>query len=499
MSTSLYNVEVEAHTLALLIQYPDVWGDFYLIDESDYSKVNRSIYSLLKGQLSQTPPASVSPLVIAERAKGYSITVEGVDIYDYLEGLRIRFVQKQDAPALARELKRLSVRRQLVEKAASVQKTLIANPNATFEEMSGTVEKTLSSITTEYCKPEVYDVLGENMIGAVEKRADNPVDPSQMLYQGPIASINKTVGPLIFPGSFTTVIARTAVGKSSLGFFWCVYVAERYNLPLLWLDAAEMTVEQLQMRAVCCLSEGRIPLWAVRSGEWRNNPAWLKIVRNEVWPRVRKIQMYYKNVGGMSPKEKISFIRRFYYSKVGRNQFLIIGDDYLKGVEALSKQSAEYQALGYYVGDVKTLVTDEINAGYWTSLQGNRSIISAGKKASELQDSGEMGAGISDRVVQQSTNALLMRPKVVEELAQENSLFGNLVLKKAKIREGYGREYEKLIRPIKTPSGSFVENYWHIDGSNFFYRDKGLHSEAMEILGHTQVKMGGASTPSPGL
>ena len=286
------------------------------------------------------------------------------------------------------------------------------------------------------------------------------------------------------------------MGKSSFGFYYCVWVAEKFSLPLLWLDSAEMTVEQLQMRAVCCLSEGKIPLWAVRSGEWRKNPVWRQLVHDEIWPRVKRISMSYKNVGMMSPKEKVAFIRRFYYSKVGRSNFLIIGDDYLKGIESLSKNSAEYQALGYYVGAVKSLVTDDINAGYWTAIQGNRSIITAGKKMSELQDSGEQGASISDRVVQQATNAFLMRYKIPEELANEHGLFGNIVLKKAKLREGYGRDYEKIARPIKLPNGSFTENYWHLQSTNFHYTDKGLHSDAMEALGQTAAGAGGTGTSS---
>lgn len=492
-SLAEYNLEIENGVLSLLIQFgPEVWGDFYLINESDFSKALRPLWQVIAQQLSQTPPASVSPMVLAERLKGYSVMLDGAfEVYPYLEGLRLRFVQKGDAAGLARELKRVSVRRELIKKVEETKRELVTRPNATFEEMTGIVERGLSSVSTDYYKPDVHEVMSEAIIRTVEDRADHPIDPSEMLYQGPLQSMNKTVGPLIFPGSFTTVIARTATGKSSFGFFYCISVAERYQLPLLWLDAAEMTVEQLQMRAVCCFSEGRIPLWAVRSGEWRNNPAWSKIIRNEVWPRVRKLSMTYKNVGGMSPIEKINFIRRFYYNKVGRGRFLIIGDDYLKGVESLSKNTAEYQALGFYVGDVKTLVTDEINAGYWTSLQGNRSGIVTGKRLSEIQDSGEASAGISDRVVQQSTNAFLMRFKVTEELAKENNLFGNMVLKKAKIREGYGKDYETIMRPVKLPSGGFIDNYWHLQTTNFFYLDKGLHSDAMQVLGHGRVAMGG--------
>ena len=491
-SSSLFAPDVEGNSIALLLKHPDAWGEFYLNDREDYSPVHRPIWDHIKIALDSSPQGSVDPLLLSERMKANGIAqlLGGGVPYDYISGLKdSRSVEKVQASFYAKELKRLRVRRELIVKLDTARRELLGKANYSFEEMTSLVEQALSTITTDYHKPDVYEVLGERIIETVEKRADNPVDPSDMLYQGPFASINKTLGPLIFPGSLTTIIARTGQGKSTFAFFYCVWVAEKYKLPLLWLDAAEMTVEQLQMRAVCCFSEGRIPLWAVRSGEWRKNPAWSKIIRNEIWPRVRAIEMHYKNVGSMSPKEKVSFIRRFYYNKVGRSRFLIVGDDYLKGVEALGKNSQEYQAMGYYIQAVKTLISDEIDAGYWTSIQGNRSIISSGKKLSEINDSGEQGASLSDRIIQQSTNGLLLRFKVTEELAAEKNLFGNTVLKKAKLREGYGKDYEKFVRPIRLDSGAFVENYFHLDNKSFFYLDKGLHSDALQILGKTTADL----------
>lgn len=503
--TAGYNQEVEANSFANLLRYgTEVWPEYHLNDREDYSFAHRPIWDIIKAQLDQVPQGSLDPLLLSTKLAGLGITAleGGFSPFDYIEGLKSRFVAKEEAGNYARELKRFRVRRDLITKLDSARRELVGKPNATFDEMTGLVERSLTEVNTDYCKQEVVEVMGDNLIRTVEERAANPIKPEEMLYMGPFDSINRTIGPAIFPGSLALIIARTGVGKSSLSFYWCVYVAERYGLPLLWLDAAEMTVEQLQMRAVCCLSEGRVPLWAVRSGEWDKDKKWSKIIRQEVWPRVKRINMVYRNVGGLSPKEKIRFLRRFYYNKVGKGNFLLIGDDYIKAVEAMaSKNAAEWQAAGYYIGDVKTLITDEIEAGYWSSLQGNRSAITQGKKASEIVDSGEAGASISDRIIQQATNGWLMRYKVPEELAREKNLFGNIVLKKAKLREGYGRDYEKIARPIKVPGGTgFIENYWNLEGQSFAYRDKGLHSDALAMLGQASVDMaqpaqGGSQSP----
>lgn len=492
---ALYDQEVEANTAALLLKHgAEIWGEFQMTDTTDWSKPYQPIWDIIHLQLSSTPQGTLEPMLLASKMAGMGHThlEGGFEVLPYLEGLLNRFPAKEKASDYARELKRLRVRRDLIVKAEETKQKLIKDRNASFEEMTGIVEKGLTSIATTYSRQDTIEVMGDDLIRTVEERAAKPVKPEDMLYMGPFESINRTIGPAIPDGGggLALLIARTGGGKSSLSFFWCVYMAERYGLPLLWLDAAEMTVEQLQMRAVCCLSGGRVPLWAVRSGEWDKDPKMRKIVREEVWPRVKRIQMAYRNVGSMSPAEKISFIRRYYYNKVGKDNFLLIGDDYIKGVQAMAgAKVAEWQSAGYYIGDVKTLITDEIRAGYWTSLQGNRAAITQGKKVSEIQDSGEAGASISDRIIQQATVAWFMRYKVPEEMAKENSMFGNVVLKKAKLREGYGRDYEKIARPVKLPEGGVVENYWHLDTRNFHYRDCGLHSDVLAALGQTSLDM----------
>lgn len=492
---NLFSVEIEAQILSTILQHPITWGEFHLVDRNDWSIAHQPLYDLLALQLNSAPTGSVTPLVLSEKGKGLGIgTLQGgFEIYPYLEGLTTRFCEAKDATHLARELKRLTVRREQIARLESARKKLVETPGISFEEMDALSTRALSEINTAYHKPDVVELFATMEVN-IEARADNPIDPDAQLYQGPIPSINRTIGPIIFPGSFTCTIARTATGKSAFSFYYCVLTAERYNLPLLWLDAGEMTLEQIQMRAVSALSEGKVPLWMVRTGEWRKHPTMTKLVR-ALWPRVKKLRLFYHNTSGMTPKEKVAFMRRFHYSQVARDEFLIICEDYLKGVEALGRDRQEYQAVGYYVSDTKGLVTNEINAGYWSTLQSNRSGISKGKKVEEMQDN-EGSASLSDRIAWECTNQFFMRFKEPVELAKERSLFGNVVLKPTKTREGYGREYEKILRPVKLANGSFATNHFNLGFSQFSYTDHGLHSEAMVVLGEapTDLSDGKAKT-----
>lgn len=488
-STALHNVEIEAGCIATILQYPDTYGDFYLIDQGDFSETHRPLWQVLVQQLTQSPPASVAPMVLADKLKGYGAVLQGFEPYDYLEALRIKFVQRTDAPGMARELKRLSTRRDLIGKMDTARRELVGKPDATFEDMTKMVEKGLTSVQTEYYKPEVTEVMG-GMIEVIEARAAKPLTAEDAGFLGPFPSINSTIGSICYPSAYVVIGARSASGKSSLGWFYQTYLLEKYpQTHLLHLDAAEMPYEELCWRAVCCMSEGRIPYWAIYRGEWAKNPAWAKLIRNELWPRAQKMvgRMSYKNIGMMSPQEQISFIRRYYFNKVGRGNHLLLHYDYLKGMESFNKTS-EYQAIGNFVNAQKALITEEITASIWTSVQNNRMGIVNGKKVSDVNDS-EEAFSLSDRILQMSTHSFSMRFKLPEELAAEMNLFGSIRLSPLKKRQLLGERFQEMITPLKLENGKFANNYFNLDSKAFWYSDKGSLKHMLEVLGKGQVKM----------
>ncbi len=490
---SLYSVEVEAHSLALLLQHPVTWGDFHMVDRGDYSKAHQPLYDILSLHLNATPPKSVAPIMLADGLKGLSVTTleGGFAPLEYLEGLLTRYVEAKDSTHLARELKRLTVRRQLIEKMEAARKELVAAPNVSFADMSALVERNLTSVNTEYHQGDQFVKVFDRFKEVNEERAANPIDASKMGWMGPFPLMNKTLGAVLDKGLFVTVGARTGNQKSALGFHYHVAMAELHKLPVLILDCGEMTRDRIRDRAACCLSKGRIPLWAVKSGEWAQNKQWADIMRGEIYPRVDKIVplIDYINIGDLSPREKLSTIRRFYYNRIGRGNPVCLLDDYLKGVEALGKNTAEHQAIGYYVQSVKSLITSEIPASFWTSVQNNKTAIYQGKAAKDIVDS-EDNMGLSDRIIQQSDWGFILRYKVAEELAAEKSLFGNMRLTPCKFRELLGKDYMKALRPVKLPNGKMATSFYHLDSRDFYFTEMGDLRSSMEVLGNAQVDLG---------
>lgn len=497
-TASLFNVDVECNSLAILLKHPDQWGEFHLIDPSDYSEAHRPIFEHIALQLNKTPPGSVDYLLLSEvmRQSGKASLLGGFEIAPYLEGLCNRYVDKGQAAAYVCELKRLRVRRDLIVEMDAAKRNLIEKPNSSFIEMTAMVERRLSSITTAYHVGDQFTNVFDGFKEINEQRAANPVDASQMGWLGPFPTVNTVLGGVLDKHLMVTVGARTGNQKSSLGFHYHVHIAEKYGIPVLLLDCGEMTRERIRDRAACCLSGGRIPLWAIKSGEWGQNKDLARIMRGECYPRADKLRIDYINVGGMTPQEKLSAIRRYYYQKVGRGAPLAILDDYLKGIESFGRNTSEYQAIGYYVNDIKNLITNEIPASFWTSVQNNRSGVYQGKRAADLSDS-EDQMGLSDRIIQQSDWGFILRFKVPEETAAERDLFGNMRLTPVKTREALGKEYEKALRPVKMPNGKFATNFFHLDTRGFYFTEKGdLHS-ALQILGKATVDLGADPEPRP--
>lgn len=485
---SLYLPEIEQHVLGLLLQSPDIWPDISFLSRDEFSDPFQHLFDIVKQQLDSNQ--SVAPIILAEKLKSYGQSgaeIGGVDTLIYLEGLqrRGRMIEKKDALALAKELKKASVKRQLIEACRRAGKE-VEKAN-TFEEMTSVMTKTISSVTTEYFKGGETTDLFATMEANIEAKGNE--DKEELGYVGVIPSIDRTLGPLIHKGSFALVCARSGNGKSSLGFHYVVHTAEKHDLPVLWMDKGEMTVEQLQFRAACCFSQGRVPLWAVRSNGWRRKPEWIDIMRGEVFPRVKKLagRVQFKSIAGLSRTEMISFMRRYHHNKIGKGNFLILVDDYLKGTESMGKDTKEYQEIGYYTSAVKSLVTEEIDAGFLTFAQTNRFGVSKGKKAEDIVDNDSI-ISLSDRIKDNCTSVLLMRYKVMQELAAEKNAFGNVLIKVSKIRDGLGRDYETFVRPIKLAKG-YADNYFNLDYHGFHYKDMGLFSDVCARLGHTAIDL----------
>ena len=123
------------------------------------------------------------------------------------------------------------------------------------------------------------------------------------------------------------------------------------------------------------------------------------------------------------------------------------------------------------IGDLKSLITTEITSSVWTSVQNNKGGIYNGKHSDQVIDN-EESMGLSDRILQQSTNAFTMRYKLPDEIQKEGGNFGNVMLKPLKERKLLGKNFQDMLDFVKIKEKDsygkdtikYKKNYFNLAG-----------------------------------
>lgn len=476
----LISLQCEKYCLGGMIKHPEIFPDVdtWVSEDTFGQSTHRIIWGVIKQTILKKEIPT--PTLIAQKIVNLNIkTKDDISIFDYLNAISFSQITAKGTLDNFKELVKLKVLRELVISSDKAKKFVLENKDKEIKEIvSGVDSINNEKIASLYknINDEVKDVFSD-IEQIVEEIGNNPPDPDSFIL-GPFESINRIYGSLHKNSNITIVAARTGVGKSSMSMYMNTWIAERYNLPLLWLDFGEMTSQEVQMRAVVMLTKGKVPLWAIETGQWRQNPEWVPLVR-DVWNKVKKIKFYFQDVSQMGPLEVISFIRRFSYNKIGRgNPFLTIYD-YFKPFETSNYNTPEWKQMGHFMQNIKSFIVNELQIPFWGAIQLNKFGITTNKTADQVDDS-ENSIGMSDRITQQCSHAFIVRFKTMDEIAVEENRFGNMKLIAVKNRH-LGRDFMDAIKPVKIGK-KFLKNHINLNGGSFYYEDKGDLNQAAAVL-----------------
>jgi len=465
-------IETEKHALAGLFNDTSILSevDSFVKETDFYTKIHQTIYLVLKNMVLANE--RVDAVLLANKISDLGIKSYGeLSIFEYVEMVSYAKPDKESTISAFKEIISYRIRRDALEKlrqmATMVQKpegssiiTLLSDLDKTYADWTQTVIGNHGSGKTI----EICDSLEALIEGT---RLNPPSDKDFMM--GPFKTINDIYGSLSKPGNITVVGARSGSGKTGIAMFYQTYLAFKYGCPIVWIDNGEMSPEELQFRMACMLTEGKIPMHALESGTWANREDWVKSVREAI-QKVKKIKIYYEQAAGLKANEIIRLLRRYHF-KFGKQMFLPCLD-YLKPLPGDNKDSSpEWKAMGEFIQDIKSFITDEVRVPFWTSLQLNRSGIVTNKKREDVSDH-EGTFGISDRILQQSSHSFLLRHKLNEEIAQENGKFGNMIALFLKHRS-LGKDWQSAMKPVNIGDGKYVKNYINLYGSSFHFSDLG--------------------------
>ena len=316
----------------------------------------------------------------------------------------------------------------------------------------------------------------------IEERGENPIDDFGL--QGPHQRLHEIYGSLLRPGNITVIVARSGIGKTQFCMDFCTKVsALNEHVPILHFDNGEMSLEELTMRQCAALSGVQLSL--LESGRWRQAGDEVINKVRKVWKKVKGMQFYYYNCGGLSTEEMVNVIKRFYYSKVGRGKEMVFSFDYIKTTFEKQSNKNEWQIVGEMVDRFKKLISKEILLdnkpliSMITSVQMNRTGTSRNRSSENIVED-ETVVSLSDRITQFCSHMFLLRSKEPAEIAEHGN-FGTHKLTNIKSRH-LGQDPMGEIQPVRMGDGTLRRNYINFDFNNFNITERGDLRDLVEHL-----------------
>ena len=499
----IYNFELEKQLLAGLIKYPESFAEISnFVSNSDFYSKQSSLHSAIFRIIKQAIDVGdeIDEIIIAQRVNEVGLSFEdNLNPSDYIKSLSLRKVPEGNILKTAKELKKYTIRREILESSQDIVKKMknIA-PESSYRDIIEAADNVYNSRINLYeIGNDTPENIYEDMEALVEERGNNPVTEFGMM--GPHQKINDIYGSLLRAGNITVIVARSGVGKTQLCMDYSTKVSLQYGVPVLHFDNGEMSKEELIMRQCAALSG--VPMHLLESGKWRKAGQDVVDKVRSVWPKVKNLKFYYYNVGGMDVDSMVNTLKRFYYAKVGRGNQMVFSFDYIKTTSESVGNKSEWQVVGEMVDKFKKCVQKEIlNDGnpvipMITSVQSNRYGITTNRTSQNIVDD-ESIVSLSDRITQFCSHMFILRSKTTDEVETEGGRFGTHKLINVKARH-LGSDIAGAVEPVSI-GDSLRKNAINLDFNNFNITERGdLRDIARVLNGHEDLDSDGIQETIP--
>lgn len=467
----VHSISLEKHLIAGCLKYPKTFYeiDSFINEKDFYYDAHSIIFSVIKSCISNDE--AVDTVLVSEKIKNLGISFKNsINVFDYLQSLRLINLSEKAFVEAAKSLKTLTIRREIVETAEKLKSKMIGKEEMTADQIISAAD----AIYNE--KISVYDLfedpvnIFETAQFEIEEIGNSPVEDSGFLT--PFPDFNRLYGGLR-PKNLYAFVARPKSGKTTmlcdLNYKIC---NEIYNgqVSCLYLDT-EMETLDVQKRLVASISG--IPFWYIDTGNWRKDPAMTENIR-KTWAKIKNFKFYHLKVGNKTTSEILSLARRWYYSKVGRGEKAIITYDYLKMTgEGVSDSWKEYQVIGDKTDKLKKLA-EELNCVLLTSTQMNRSGESQNRKAGGFSDDSSAIA-LSDRLQWFASYVGIFRRKTVDEIEEDGDEWGThkLVTTASRFQGKEAAGHVDIVERTIDGEKKYCSNYISFDVKNFHVSEKG--------------------------
>jgi len=502
----IYSQNLEKRVLSGLLQCQDKWGEVaHILNEKDFysvdSKVHVSLFKLLVGALNNAE--KIDEIILIERVKKLGVSFpDDIDIGEYIFSLVTFKIDPDTFISCVRELKKYSVRRSIYDGCEKTQ-TFVKkiDPSAKYPDIIEGADKIYNKAI------EGFEFSDDSPIKIFEDAEDfiENMEEGEYGMMSHHPRLNECFGSLVLPGNMSFVVARSGQGKSTFLLDFTTKMSLKYDVPILHLDHGEMSPDELKIRQMSALTG--FPTAMFQNKLWRRS-SFGKLSPEEVvkkvrsfWPLLKKIRFYYYNTAGMDSDEVCNLIKRFYYSKVGRENELIVCYDYIKS--QFKESGQDWFNVAKLVDKLKQTIQRDVcfdgkpKIALISAVQSNRLGI-AGKKSRDELVEDESLVSLSDAVTQFSSHLFLLRRKVKEEILEEKGEWGNTVLKIVKPRH-LGENPQRALQWVKMPDGSLLPNHINLQFENFSVREVGDLQDYVDFLNGKDIKKSAAVVSDPDL
>ena len=499
----IYNFELEKQLLAGLIKEPDTLAEISnFIGTSDFYSKQSSLHSAIFRIVKQAIDAGdeIDEVIIAQRVNDVGLSFEdNLNPSDYIKSLALRKVPKGNTLKIAKELKKYSIRREILESSQDIAKKMKnMPPEASYRSIIEAADNTYNS------RINLYEIgndtpanIYEEMESLVEERGNNPLKEFGMM--GPHPKVNDIYGSLLRAGNITVIVARSGVGKTQFCMDYSTKVSLQYDVPVLHFDNGEMSKEELIMRQCAALSG--VSMHLLESGKWRQAGKGVVEKVRAVWPKVKNLKFYYYNVGGMDVDSMVNTLKRFYYARVGRGNPMVFSFDYIKTTSENIANKSEWQVVGEMVDKFKKCVQKEVlHDGnpiipMITSVQSNRYGITNNRNSQNIVDD-ESIVSLSDRITQFCSHMFILRNKTTDEMETEGGRFGTHKLINVKSRH-LGSDIAGAVEPVSI-GDALRKNSINLEFNNFNIVERGdLRDIARMLNGEEELDNNGVQETIP--
>jgi replicative DNA helicase len=440
----LVDIASERSVIAGILQNnSDIYYDILdlITNETFTTKSNRVLWEIIQYIYANDPNAKIDYSLIESAGKSLKLDniLDDIEEQKYIRSLYNRPIARENIRKIAIKIRKLEIARGYRDKLQlSIAELCQITGDEPLTSIINIAEKPIFEFSDNLSSTDTSDpvMMGNNIGEYIDHLKDNPKENIGVSTGYPL--YDSMIGGGIRRGTVGLIGARTKAGKSTLANNVALYVSEKLNIPVLFLDT-EMVVSDQRHRALANLSN--VDIYTIETGKFGKDENKLKSVKGAA-KKLSKIPYYHVSAVGKPIEEILAIARRWLLKIVGKDENGITKDclilyDYLKlaNTDDMTRTLQEYQLLGFQIGSLHNFcVTHSVPC--LSFIQLNRDGIN--------KESSDVVSG-SDRQAWICSHFCIFKHKSDEEIAQDGITKGNRKMVFVLGRHGGGLDQNEYV------------------------------------------------------